>query len=195
VVAIAVRALRARVLCFTACAGCRYTAPRTERKSRRRVEAAACRLPKAMRIRHNLTNFGQCGSCMKTRKSTTRLPKVVALALAVEATSLMPVSLVRAASDCSTLITLADWGENSTGDIDVRPGGSCLFPIRMRGTVSSSGISQKPAHGNLKRLNISTYEYTAKARYKGSDTFAIKATGQGPTGSGTSVITVHATIK
>jgi hypothetical protein len=65
----------------------------------------------------------------------------------------------------------------------------------MNGTVSSSDISQKPAHGKLKRLNISTYEYTAKARYKGSDTFAIKATGQGPTASGTSEIAVHATIK
>jgi hypothetical protein len=47
----------------------------------------------------------------------------------------------------------------------------------------------------LKRLNITTYEYKAKARYKGNDTFAIKATGQGPTASGTSVITVQATIK
>jgi hypothetical protein len=65
----------------------------------------------------------------------------------------------------------------------------------MHGTVSSSDISQKPAHGKLKRLDISTYEYTAKARYKGSDTFAIKATGQGPTASGTSLITVQATIK
>ncbi|HEX7562744.1 MAG TPA: hypothetical protein VF396_05715 [Bradyrhizobium sp.] len=132
---------------------------------------------------------------MKTRKSTTRSYKVVALALIAEATGLMPVSLVRAASDCSTSITVADWGENSTGDIGVAPGRSCLFPIRTRGTVSSSDISQKPAHGKLKRLNISTYEYTAKARYKGSDTFAIKAAGKGPAGSGTSVITVHATIK
>jgi hypothetical protein len=65
----------------------------------------------------------------------------------------------------------------------------------MSGTVSGSDISQKPAHGKLKRLDISTFEYTAKARYKGSDTFAIKATGQGPRVSGTSVITVHATIK
>jgi hypothetical protein len=65
----------------------------------------------------------------------------------------------------------------------------------MAGAVSSSGISQKPAHGKLKRLNISTYEYTAKVRYKGSDTFAIKATGNGPTASGTSVITMHATIQ
>jgi len=46
-----------------------------------------------------------------------------------------------------------------------------------------------------KRRDASTYEYTAKARYKGSDTFAVKATGQGPTASGTSVITLHVTIK
>jgi hypothetical protein len=65
----------------------------------------------------------------------------------------------------------------------------------MHGTVSSSDVAQKPAHGKLKRLNIFTYEYRAKHRYKGSDTFAIKATGQGPTASGTSVTTVHATIK
>jgi len=43
---------------------------------------------------------------------------------------------------------------------------------------------QKPVHGKLKKLNVTTYEYKAKAGYKGSDTFAIKATGQGPTASG-----------
>ena len=91
--------------------------------------------------------------------------------------------------------TLADWGVNSTSYIDLKSGGSCLFPIRMGGTVSGSDISQKPAHGKLKKLNISTFQYTAKAKYKGSDVFAIQATGQGPTASGTSVITVHATIK
>src|SRR5215469_231700 len=132
---------------------------------------------------------------MKTRKSTTRLSKVAALALLVGAPSLMFVSLAPAASDCSMSVTLADWGENTTGYIDLKSGESCLFPIRIRGTVSGSDISQKPAHGKLKRLNISTFEYTAKARFKGSDTFAIKAAGQGPTASGTSVITVHATIK
>ena len=93
------------------------------------------------------------------------------------------------------LAELADWGENSTGDISVASGTSCLFPITMRGTVNSSDIMQKPAHGKLKKINVSTYEYKAKARYKGSDTFVIKATGQGPATSGTSVITVNATIK
>jgi hypothetical protein len=124
-----------------------------------------------------------------------RLSKVAALALTVGATVSMSVSVALAAPDCSASVTLADWGENSTGDIDIASGGSCLFPIRIRGTVSSSDILQKPSHGKLKRLNIANYEYKAKARYKGKDTFAIKATGQGPTASGTSVITVHATIK
>jgi hypothetical protein len=124
-----------------------------------------------------------------------RLSNAAALALIVGATSLVSVSLARAASDCPTSVTLVDWGESSTGYINVASGGSCQFPITMRGTVSSSDISQKPGHGKLKRLNISTYEYKAKARYKGSDTFAIKATGQGPTASGTSTITVHATIQ
>ncbi|MBR0693069.1 hypothetical protein [Bradyrhizobium lablabi] len=124
-----------------------------------------------------------------------QLSKVAALALIVGATGSMSVSPARAASDCPRLIELADWGENSTGDISVTSGGSCLFPITIRGTVSSSEILQKPAHGKLKKRNPTTYEYKTKAKYKGSDTFAIKATGQGPTASGTSVITVTATIK
>jgi len=124
-----------------------------------------------------------------------RLSKVAALALIVGAPSFFSASLARPASDCSISGTLADWGENSTGYIDIKSGGSCLFPIRIGGTVSSSDISQKPAHGKLKKLSTSTFQYTAKAGYKGSDTFAIKAAGQGPTASGTSVITVHATIK
>jgi hypothetical protein len=124
-----------------------------------------------------------------------RLSKVAALALVVAATGSMSMSVTRAASDCSASVTLADWGENSTGDIDIASGGSCLVPIRIRGTVSSSNILQKPSHGKLKKLNVATYEYKAKARYRGKDTFVIEATGQGPTASGKSVITVHATIK
>jgi hypothetical protein len=122
-----------------------------------------------------------------------RLSKFAALALIAGVT--VSASEALAASDCPLLMGLADLGENSTGDISVASGQSCVFPIKMRGTVSSSEISQKPAHGKLKKLNATTYEYKAKKRYKGSDTFAIKATGEGPTASGTSVITVNATIK
>ena len=124
-----------------------------------------------------------------------RLSKVAALAFIVGATGSMFVSPALTASDCPKLAELADWGQNSTADISVASGGSCLFPITKRGTVSSSDILQKPEHGKLKKLNATAFEYRAKARYKGSDTFSIKATGQGPTSSGTSVITVHATIK
>jgi hypothetical protein len=122
------------------------------------------------------------------------LCKVATLALIAGFASLMSGSLARAASDCSILVTLANWGENSIGFIDLKSGASCEFPIRKSG-VSGSYISQKPEHGTLKRLNLSTFVYTAKAGYKGSDTFAIEATGQGLMASGTSVITVHATIK
>lgn len=121
--------------------------------------------------------------------------KVAALAMIVGATGSVSAPPAMAAPDCPKLLELADWGENSTGDISVASGASCLFPITMRGTVSSSDIMQKPQHGKLKKVSLTTYEYRAKARYKGTDTFAIKATGQGPTGSGTTVITVQATIK
>ena len=124
-----------------------------------------------------------------------RMFKVAALVLIVGATSIVSVSLARAASECSTSRVLADWGEDSSGYIDLKSGESCLFHIGKLGTVSSSETSQKPVHGKLKKLNASTFQYTAKARFKGTDTFAIKTTGQGPRASGTSVITVNATIK
>jgi len=132
---------------------------------------------------------------MKTRTPAFRLFQSAALALVAGAATILPLSSARAVSDCSASTTLANWGENATGDIDLAAGESCLFPIRIRGTVGSSEISQKPAHGKLKKLDASSYQYTAKAKYRGSDSFVIKATGKGPTASGTSVITVNATIK
>jgi hypothetical protein len=123
-----------------------------------------------------------------------RLGKIGALALIAAVPGLTSGSWAKSASNCSILVTLGNWGENSTGYIDLKSGASCLFPIRQSG-VSAADVSQKPEHGTLKKLDLSTFVYMAKARYKGSDTFAIKATGQGVTTSGTSVITVHATIK
>jgi hypothetical protein len=101
----------------------------------------------------------------------------------------------RAASDCSMSATLASWGEKSTGYITVVPKESCQFPIKLSGTISSSDISQKPGRGKLKKINASTYQYTAKARYKGNDSFAITATGKDEKASGTSVISYQVTIQ
>jgi len=124
-----------------------------------------------------------------------RFSSLAIVALIVGASGPTYVSNAVAAPECSRSMELADWGENATGDINLASGESCTFPITLRGATSSSEIQQKPSHGKLKKLNIATYEYKTKARYKGRDTFAIKATGKGPKASGTSVITVHATIK
>jgi hypothetical protein len=124
-----------------------------------------------------------------------RMSKVAALVLIAGTASIASASLASAAPDCPLSMTLADWGENSTGYITIVPGESCQFAIKLTGTVSSSDVSQKPGHGKLKKLNASTYQYTAKAKYKGSDTFAITATGKGQKASGTSVITMQVTAK
>jgi hypothetical protein len=124
-----------------------------------------------------------------------RLAKLAALTLVIAAAGAISAPPALSAPECPTLIELADWGENPTGDVSVAAGQSCQFSIKMRGTVTGSDILQKPARGKLKKLSATSYEYRAKARYKGNDTFSIKATGQGPAASGTSVITVHATIK
>ena len=124
-----------------------------------------------------------------------RMSKVAALGLIAGATSIASVPSAKAAPDCPLSITLADWGENAAGYFTVAPGESCQFPIKLPGTISSSDISQKPGHGKLKKINLSTYQYTAKSRYKGSDAFAITVTGKGEKASGTSVMTIQATIK
>ena len=84
-----------------------------------------------------------------------RLFRIVALI--VGTTGSMSASAAPAASDCPILADAADWGENSTADISVASGGSCQFPIRMKGTVSSSVIEKKPAHGKLKKLDMTSY--------------------------------------
>jgi hypothetical protein len=106
-----------------------------------------------------------------------------------------PAPFALAASDCSMSATLANWGEKSAANIAVVPKESCQFPLKLSGTIDSSEISQKPSRGKLKKINTSTYQYTAKARYRGTDTFAIKATGRDEKASGISEISVQVTIK
>ena len=124
-----------------------------------------------------------------------RIPKAFALAIIVVTSTLVPPSSALAASECPTSGALSGWGVDSTGYFTIGSGGTCLFPIRMEGAVTSSSISKKPAHGTLKKLNVSTFQYSAKAGYKGSDSFAITATGKGPTSSGTSIVTMNATMQ
>jgi hypothetical protein len=124
-----------------------------------------------------------------------RVSKTIALAIVLAALGLVSVSSVQAASECPVAGTLSTWGINSAGAFNVASGGTCLFPLRIEGVIASSSIIQKPANGVLIQLNESTFEYTANAGYQGTDTFSVQATGRGPTATGTSVITMIATVR
>ena len=124
-----------------------------------------------------------------------RVSKAIAFAIVLAAPGLAPVSSAQAASECPVAGILSTWGINSTGLFNVASGGTCLFPLRIEGVIASSSIVQRPAYGVLGQLNEFTFEYTANAGYKGTDTFSVQATGRGPTASGTSVITLVATVR
>ena len=124
-----------------------------------------------------------------------RLSKVLALAFVLAALGLVSSSSAQNAPQCPMSGSPSDWGINSTGYIMIASGGSCLFSLPTRGEILSSSISQRPAHGTLQRIDRSSYVYASRAGYKGSDTFSVRATGKSPTSSGTSVITVNATLQ
>ncbi|MGW1422006.1 hypothetical protein ACWAT4_18020 [Bradyrhizobium manausense] len=110
------------------------------------------------------------------------------------ALSLMPVSAF-AVSDCRVTGDPSVFGVDMTAYFVIRSGQTCNFPMRIPGAMHNSGVSQKPAHGTLRQLNVTTFRYTAASGYKGNDTFAIYGEGKGPYGSGRSVMTVNATIE
>ena len=89
----------------------------------------------------------------------------------------------------------AGWGFNSVGYIEIPSGGSCLFSINTGGEILSSSVSQSPAHGTLRQVDMSSFVYASEAGFRGSDTFSVQATGKSPTSSGTSVLTINATIQ
>jgi Bacterial Ig domain len=124
-----------------------------------------------------------------------RVSKAIALAIILAAPGLACVSSAQAASECPIAGMLSTWGINSTGLFNVASGGACLFPLRIEGVIANSSIVQRPAHGTLRQLNESTFEYIANADYRGTDNFSVQATGKGPTATGTSVITLIATVQ
>jgi hypothetical protein len=89
----------------------------------------------------------------------------------------------------------AGWGFNSIGYIEVASGSSCLFTVNITGEISNSSVSQNPANGTLQQLDLSSFLYTSQAGYRGGDTFSVQATGRSQTGSGSSVLTINATLQ
>jgi hypothetical protein len=104
-------------------------------------------------------------------------------------------ALAQNAPQCPVSGSPSDWGVNSVGYIQINSGGSCLFSLNVRGEILSSSVSQRPAHGRLQRIDRASYVYKSNAGYRGSDTFSVQATGKGPYSSGTSIITINATLQ
>src|SRR6266480_5112710 len=89
----------------------------------------------------------------------------------------------------------AGWGSNSIGYIEIASGGSCMFSVNITGEILNSSVSQNPAHGTLQQLNVSSFVYASEAGYRGRDAFSVQLTGKSQTSSGTSVITINATLQ
>jgi len=100
------------------------------------------------------------------------------------------------AAECIIAGELSPWGTNSTGTFMLPSGGSCVLNLRIPGVVNSSSVLQKPAHGSLRRVNVSNYEYRAGKGFKGTDTFSVTAVGKTAAGmTGKSVVTLNANIQ
>jgi hypothetical protein len=115
--------------------------------------------------------------------------------LAVAAVLSLAPGAAFAVSECRVTGQPSVFGVDMTAYFAVRSGETCNFPMRIPGAMHGSGVSQKPAHGTLRQINVTTFRYTAASGYKGNDTFAIFGEGKGPYGSGRSVMTVNATIE
>jgi len=124
-----------------------------------------------------------------------RMSKAIAAALILVAPGFLSIASAQSASECPVAGILSSFGINSTGLFNVPPGGTCLFPLRIEGVIADSSILQRPAYGVLRQLNTSTFEYTANPGYAGPDTFSVQVTGKGPTTTGTSIITLVATVR
>ena len=124
-----------------------------------------------------------------------RMSKASAVALIFAAQGFASIASAQTASECPVAGILNTFGVNSTGVFVVPPGGACLFPLRIEGVIADSSIVQRPAYGVLRQLNTSTFEYAANPGYAGPDTFSVQVTGKGPTASGTSIITLVATVR
>ncbi len=103
-------------------------------------------------------------------------------------------ALAQNVPQCVMSGTPSTWGVNSTGNIAIRSGRSCLFSLQINGEILNSSVSQNPAHGTLQQVNLSTFIYKSQAGYRGRDTFSVQANGTSRLGSGTSVLTVNATM-
>jgi hypothetical protein len=99
------------------------------------------------------------------------------------------------AAECNVAASPSSWGSSMSGTFQLAAGESCIYGIRIAGTFNSSRIARPAQHGNVRMIDISTFEYKSRDGYAGPDSFAIEANGTSPTSSGTSVVTLNVVVK
>ena len=90
---------------------------------------------------------------------------------------------------------IVDFWYQFGGRLQRRARRSLPVPAQVEGVIAAWTIVQRPANGVLRQLNKSTFAYTANPGYTGPDTFSVQVTGKGRTASGTSIITLVATVR
>jgi len=120
--------------------------------------------------------------------------RLLMLPLILTASSLAVASTAEAA-DCVGSGTRAAWGQNMSATFDVASGESCTYGFMFDGTANNSKILKRPKNGTARMIDVSTMEYKSKPGFKGTDSFVIQASGRGMTSTGTSNITMNATVR
>jgi hypothetical protein len=108
----------------------------------------------------------------------------------------MAAGSAQAQQQCVGSGTTTTFGANGTGWFEVKSGQACQYAFSLMGggSVSSSRITVRPRNGTARMLTLTSFEYKPKRGYRGSDTFAIEATGSSIFGSGKSVVTMNVAV-
>jgi hypothetical protein len=122
---------------------------------------------------------------MRSRTIVTAIATIASLA------SLTPVR----ADECIVVGSPTTFGADMNGTFEVDAGESCHYAFRLRGAVESSRILTPAKNGTVRMLNLTSFEYRPHPGYRGTDSFAIEASGESQTGKGASVLNMTVRVK
>jgi hypothetical protein len=82
--------------------------------------------------------------------------------------------------ECLVRGNWAGWGQNGTGTFEVGSGQSCTIASSTFGKFEGSKVAKQPEHGTVKQLSVSSWQYTPKPGFTGSDSFVLEGIGNDP---------------
>jgi len=128
---------------------------------------------------------------------SSRAKKIVNLPLLASAVAIASLgwSVPAKAASCQIIGNFAPFGQDMSGEFNVRSVSSCTSALSMPGTMKSTKIVTRAQHGTVRLVSLTTFEYKAKPGYTGSDSFVLAATGVGTLGTGTSTLNMKVNVK